>query len=453
MNIIIVGCGQVGETLAAELGAEGNDITIVDPVAEKVNAIASRLDVMGVVGNGATHTTLREAGIEKADLLIAVTGSDELNILCCLIAKRHGRCNVIARIQNPVYNSESSYLQNELGLAMVINPEYAAAEEIARVLRFPAANKIETFAKGRVELLKCRLPQDSMLVGMSVRNVISATKSDVLICTCERENEAYIVNGDFVFEKNDLISVIATPKNAYTFLKKIGIKGGSVGDALILGSGPITYYLCDILRKSGISLKVIDKNPKRCEELASLHREVTVILADETDQELLVEEGIEKADAILSLTESDDENILLSLSAKNYGEGKIITKIDKPEYDDIIRRLEFDTAIYPKIITSDMIARYVRAMQNTLDSAMETMYTFIKDKVEASEFIIKDGSPVVNIPLSELGKVLKKDVLVAAILRGDKVIIPHGQDMILPGDAVVIVSKLLGFDDISDIIG
>lgn len=453
MNIIIVGCGQVGETLAAELGAEGNDITIVDPVAEKVNAIASRLDVMGVVGNGATHTTLREAGIENADLLIAVTGSDELNILCCLIAKRHGRCNVIARIQNPVYNSESSYLQNELGLAMVINPEYAAAEEIARVLRFPAANKIETFAKGRVELLKFRLPQDSMLVGMSVRNVISATKSDVLICTCERENEAYIVNGDFVFEKNDLISVIATPKNAYTFLKKIGIKGGSVGDALILGSGPITYYLCDILRKSGISLKVIDKNPKRCEELASLHREVTVILADETDQELLVEEGIEKADAILSLTESDDENILLSLSAKNYGEGKIITKIDKPEYDDIIRRLEFDTAIYPKIITSDMIARYVRAIQNTLDSAMETMYTFIKDKVEASEFIIKDGSPVVNIPLSELGKVLKKDVLVAAILRGDKVIIPHGQDMILPGDAVVIVSKLLGFDDISDIIG
>lgn len=453
MNIIIVGCGQVGETLAAELGAEGNDITIVDPVAEKVNAIVSRLDVMGVVGNGATHTTLREAGIEKADLLIAVTGSDELNILCCLIAKRHGRCNVIARIQNPVYNSESSYLQNELGLAMVINPEYAAAEEIARVLRFPAANKIETFAKGRVELLKFRLPQDSMLVGMSVRNVISATKSDVLICTCERENEAYIVNGDFVFEKNDLISVIATPKNAYTFLKKIGIKGGSVGDALILGSGPITYYLCDILRKSGISLKVIDKNPKRCEELASLHREVTVILADETDQELLVEEGIEKADAILSLTESDDENILLSLSAKNYGEGKIITKIDKPEYDDIIRRLEFDTAIYPKIITSDMIARYVRAMQNTLDSDMETMYTFIKDKVEASEFIIKDGSPVVNIPLSELGKVLKKDVLVAAILRGDKVIIPHGQDMILPGDAVVIVSKLLGFDDISDIIG
>lgn len=452
MDIIIVGCGQVGETLAAELGEEGNNITIVDLSAEKISTITSKLDIMGIVGNGATHTTLREAGIEDADLLIAVTDSDELNLLCCLVAKRHGKCQVIARIQNPVYNSESSYLKNELGLAMVINPQHAAAEEIARVLRFPAANKIETFAKGRVELLKFRIPDGSMLVGMSVKTIIGKLKSDVLICTCEREDTSHIVNGDFVFEKHDLISIIASPSNASDFFKKIGIKDHSVKDAFIIGAGHITYYLCDILRKSGISIKVIDRSPEKCDELAALHNDVTVICGDETDQELLIEEGIEKADATLAITVSDEENIFLSLSAKKYGRGKIITKIEKPEYDDVIRHLDFDTTIYPKSITSDIITRYVRAMKNTLGSNVETMYTFIKDEVEATEFIISEGAPVINIPLAELGPKLKSDVLVAAILRGNTVIIPHGQDMIKPGDDVVIVSKLLCLNDISDII-
>ena len=223
-------------------------------------------------------------------------------------------------------------------------------------------------------------------------------------------------------------------------------------DAFIIGAGHITYYLCDILKKSGISIKVIDRNNAACEELASLYENVTVICGDETDQELLVEEGLTKTDAILSITPSDEENIFLSLSAKKYGRGKIITKVDKPEYDDIIRHLEFDTTIYPKSITSDIITRYVRAMKKTLGSNVETMYTFIKDEVEATEFIIGEGAPVTNIPLSQLGPKLKPNVLVAAILRGDTVIIPHGQDVIKAGDAVVIVSKLLGLNDISDII-
>lgn len=452
MNIIIVGCGQVGETLAAELGCEGNDITVIDLSAEKVNVITAKLDVMGVVGNGATHTTLKEAGIESADLLIAVTDSDELNLLCCMIAKRHGKCRVIARVQNPIYNTETSYLKNELGLAMVINPEYAAAEEIARVLRFPAANQIETFAKGRVELLKFRLPDDSMLVGTSVKNIMTKLKCDVLVCTAERAEETHIVNGDFIFEKHDLISIIASPKNAADFFKKIGIKGHSVKDAFILGAGDTTQYLCDILKKSGISIKVVDSDVKKCEELATLHNEVTVIAGDETDQELLIEEGIEKTDAFLSITDSDEENIFLSLSAKKFGSKKIITKINKPEYDGIIKHLNIDTTIYPKSITSDIIVRYVRAMKNTLGSNVETMYTFIKGEAEATEFIIGNESSIIDIPLTELGPKLKKDVLVAAILRENDVIIPHGQDVIKPGDAVVIVSKLLGLNDISNII-
>ena len=452
MNIIIVGCGQVGETLAAELGGEGNDITVVDLSSEKISTLTTKLDVMGVVGNGATHTTLKEAGIEDADLLIAVTDSDELNLLCCMIAKRHGKCRVIARVKNPEYNGETAYLKDELGLAMVINPEYAVAEEIARILRFPAANQIETFAKGRVELLKFKIPDDSMLVGATVKDVITQLKLDVLICTVERDDEAHIVNGDFVFRAKDLISFVASPKSAAEFFKKIGYKGRTLKNALIIGAGDTTYYLCDMLKKSGISLKVVDKDSARCEELSSLHGEVTVICGDETDHELLLEEGIESADSVLAMTESDEGNIFLALSAKSFSNGKIIAKINKPEYDDIIKHLDIDTALYPKSITSDMIVRYVRAMENTLGSNVETMYTFIKGKVEATEFIIGAWAPIADIPLSKLRPKLKENVLVAAILRDGAVIIPHGQDMIKPGDAVVIVSKILGLNDISDIL-
>lgn len=452
MKIIIVGCGQVGETLAAELGDEGNDITVVDLSSEKINTLTTKLDVMGIVGNGATHTTLKDAGIVSADLLIAVTDSDELNLLCCMIAKRHGKCRVIARVKSPEYNVETAYLKDELGLAMVINPEHAVAEEIARILRFPAANQIETFAKGRVELLKFRIPDDSKLVGYSVKEAVNHLKLNALICTVERDDEAHIVNGDFVFRAKDLISFVASPKSAADFFKKIGYKGRPLKNALILGAGDTTYYLCDMLKKSGISLKVVDKDSARCEELSSRHGEVTVICGDETDQELLLEEGIERTDAVLSMTESDEGNIFLSISAKNFSNGKIIAKINKPEYDDVIKHLDIDTAIYPKSITSDMIVRYVRSLKNTLGSNVETMYTFIKGMVEATEFIIGMGSPIVDIPLSELRAKLKENVLVAAILRDGAVIIPHGQDTIKVGDAVVIVSKILGLNDISGIL-
>ncbi len=450
MNIITVGCGQVGETLAIELGGEGHNITMVDLSSQKINAITSKIDVMGVVGNGATNTTLEEAGIASADLLIAVTDSDELNLLCCMIAKRHSRCNVIAKVKNPEYSIESSYLKDEIGLAMVINPEYAAAEEIARVLRFPSANKIETFAKGRVELLKFKVPKDSPLIGLSVKDVVLKLKCDILVCTVERENSVHIANGNFIFADNDLISIVASPKKAVDFFKKINCETHSLKDAIIIGAGEITHYLSDILKNSGIALKVIDGDHTLCDELSTSYEFLTVICGDITDQELLSEEGIDNADAIVALSENDEENIFLSLFAKNSSKGKIITKINKPEYDNIIKHLDFDTTIYPKNITSDMIVRYARALNNTRGSNVETMYNFIKGEVEAAEFIVAEGSPIANIPISELK--FKKNVLVAAILRDQKVIIPHGQDMILAGDAVVIVSKILGLKDISEVL-
>lgn len=449
MKIIIVGCGKVGETLAAELGEEGNDITVVDLSQEKVKTISEKLDVMGVVGNGATNTTLREAGIEEADLLIAVTESDELNLLCCTIAKKSAKCRVIARVRNPEYRSEADYLKNELELAMVINPEYAAAEEISRVLRFPVATNIDTFAKGKVELLKFKLPEENTLVGMPVKDVVAKLRCNILVCTVERDEDAYIANGNFVFEGGDVISIIASRKNAADFFKKIGYKQHSVKNIIVIGAGNITEYLCELLRDSGISVKIIDSDYEKCVAISSLHRNAIVINGDRTDRELLVEEGIENTDAFVILSENDEENILLSLFAKASSKGKVITKINRSEYDDIIKHLGIDTSVYPKNITSDMIVRYVRAMKNTLGSNVETMYSVIKDKVEASEFIVGE-SAVTGTPLSKLK--LKKDVLIAAILRGGEVILPRGQDTIETGDAVIIVSKILGLHDISEII-
>ena len=450
MNIIIVGCGKVGSTLAEQLNEDGNNITVIDMNAAKVESITNRYDIMGIVGNGATHMVQQQAGIYDADLLIAVTGSDELNLLCCLIAKKAGNCQTIARVKNPDYSTEAPYLKNELGLAMVINPEYAAAAEIARVLRFPSAIKIDTFAKGRVELLKFRLPEKSRIVGMSVKEVVTKLHCDVLVCTAERGDEAYIANGDFVFEEKDVISIIASPKNADDFFRKIDYKMHSVKDAMIAGGGEITHYLCDILHRSGISIKIIERDKSVCEELCSLWPDVAVINGDATDQSLLLEEGLANTGAFLALTNMDEENILLSLFARSSNQGKIVTKINRIDFDDVIKHLDLDTIIYPKNITADMILRYVRAMKNTIGSNVETLYNIIKGKAEAAEFIVRENSPVTGKPLCELE--FKKDVLVAAILRGKNVIIPRGYDVIEPGDAVVIVSRLMALHDISDIL-
>ncbi len=450
MNIIIVGCGKVGRTLAEQLNEEGNNITVIDTNPAKVESITSRYDIMGVVGNGATHMIQQEAGIYNADLLIAVTGADELNLLCCLIAKKSGNCKTVARVKNPDYSAEAPYLKNELGLAMVINPEYAAAEEIARVLRFPSAIKIDTFAKGKVELLKFRLPENSRIVGMSVKEVVTKLHCDILVCTVERDDDAYIANGDFVFAERDVISIIASPRNADNFFRQIDYKIHSVRDAIIAGGGEITHYLCDILSRSGISVKIIEKDAATCSELCVQWPDAAVINGDASDQSLLLEEGLVNAGAFVALTNIDEENILLSLFAKSVNKGKVVTKINRIDFDDVIKHLDLDSTIYPKNITSDMILRYVRAMKNTIGSNVETLYNIIKGKVEAAEFIVKENSPVTDKPLCELE--FKNDVLVAAILRGKNVIIPRGHDTIEPGDAVVIVSKLMALHDISDIL-
>ena len=450
MNIMIVGCGRVGQTLAEQLNEEGNNITVVDTRAEVVNDLAARLDIMGYVGNGATHTVQQMAGIDKTDLLIAVTGSDELNLLCCLVAKRAGDCGTIARVKNPAYSSESDYLKDELGLAMVINPEHAAAAEIARVLRFPSAIKIDTFAGGRVELLKYKVPEGSRLTGMAVKDVVAKLGCDVLVCTVERGDKAYIANGNFVFEEKDVISVIASPKNAADFFRTIGYKTRAVKDVMMVGGGKTAQYLCRILHRTGVAVKIIEKDPVLCEELCIKFPEVSVICGDASDQDLLMEEGIDTASAFVALTGQDEENIFLSLFAKSVGHPKVVTKINRIAFNDVIKHLDLDSTIYPKNITADLIARYVRAMKNSMGSSMETLYNVIQGKVEATEYTVKAGSPVTGVPIMKMN--MKKDVLVAAIIRKDKVIIPRGSDVIQGGDRVVVVSRVKIMDDIADML-
>ena len=317
MNIIIVGCGKVGEALAFELNTSGNNVTVIDQDSTKVKAIATKYDLLGVIGNGASRETQKDAGIDETDLLIAVTGNDELNLLCCLVAKKSAGCRTIARLKNPEYNTDAHYFKNELGLAMVINPELAAAREIARILNFPSAIKVDIFAKSRAELLTFKLPEGSRLAGMSVKEVAAKLKTGVTFCTIERGDDAYIANGNFVFEEKDVISIIASPSAAKEFFKKIDYNIQPIKDALIVGGGAITYYLLGLLEKSGIACTVIEKDPVRAAELATEFEKATIIEADPSDEDTLREEGISGAGAFVSLTGIDEENILLSLFAKS----------------------------------------------------------------------------------------------------------------------------------------
>lgn len=450
MDIIIVGCGKVGEALARELNEEGNNITVVDEVAAKVKHIATKYDIMGIIGNGATHIVQKEAGVRSADLLIAVTGSDELNLLCCLMAKKTGKCHAIARIKNPDYAKDAAYLRDELGLAMVINPEHAAAEEILRILKFPSAIKVDTFSRGRVELLKFKLPEGSPLVGQSLRDAMIKLKSNVLVCTVEREDGAYIPKGDFVFAERDVISIIASSKNATDFLTKIDFKILPVNDVTVVGGGSITHYLLELLERAGISAKVIEKDAAVCNDLASKFPHSAIINGDPSDEDVLREERVAKSDAFVALTSIDEENVLLSLFAKNQGCHKIITKINRIEYVDVISKLELDSIIYPKNLTADMIVRYVRANQNTLGSNMETLYNLKGGEVEIAEFTVSESSPIVGIPLAQLK--FKSEALIGAIIRGNKLIVPRGSVTVEAGDSVVTVTKHASLHDVSDIL-
>lgn len=450
MNIIIVGCGKVGAVLTEQLSKEGNSVTVIDTNAARVEQMVNEHDVMGYIGSGVSYETQLEAGVEKADLLIAVTGSDELNLLCCLFAKKAGNCQTIARVRNPEYSEEVHFIKEELGLAMIINPELAAAAEIARVLRLPSAINVEVFAKGKVEILKFRVKPDSVLCNMAVQEIPGKLHSDILVCVVERGDETYIPSGDFVLQEKDVISIAGEPQKTMEFFRKIHIKVNPVKDIMIVGGGRLSYYLSRILIGTGVEVKIVEKNLENCNLLCQKIPEATVIHGDGSDKVLLLEEGLDQMDAFAALTGMDEENVFLSLYAKSKARMKTVTKINKISFDEVINNLDLDTVVYPKNITAEYIIRYARAMANSLGSNVETMYRLAGDKVEALSFIIRKNAPVVNIPLMNLN--LKEGILLVAIERDGRVIVPRGSDSMQVGDTVILVTTITGLQDISNIL-
>ena len=450
MKIIIVGCGKVGTTLAEQLNRENHDITLIDCDSEAHQSISDSTDVMSVTGNGAVYQVQMEAGIKEADLLIATTNSDELNMLCCLIAKKAGNCHTIARIRNPEYSAEINYIREELNLSLAINPELAAAREIARLLRFPNAIKIELFAKGRIELLKFLIPKESILDRMKVMDVVSRLKSNVLICAVERGDDVVIPDGNFEMRGGDKMSFIAPHADCADFFRKAGIENNTVNSAMFVGGGKLTVYLAKALADTKIKIKIIEQDEERCRILSEILPHAMIIHGDGSDQKLLLEEGIRQTEAFASLTGFDEENILLSLYAASQSRAKLITKVNKIAFENVINSLNLGSVIYPKMLTADIILQYVRAMQNSMGSNIETLYKIVADKAEALEFRVRGDSPVLGIPLEKLRT--RNNLLVACINRNGRIIMPRGKDTLEAGDTVIIVTTHTGLNDLKDIL-
>lgn len=450
MKIIILGSGKVGRTLAEQLSNEGHNIVMVDIIAKKVQDITEDTDIMGVLGNASSINTLLDAGIETADILIAVTGSDELNLLCCLIAKKVSKCHTIARVRNPVYRKEIGFIKERLGISMIINPEHAAAIEISRLLRFPSAIKIDTFAKGRVELLKFKVKPEFHLDQMTVMEVAERYKNNILICAVERGDEVSIPSGNFVLRDNDIISIIASPVNSALFFKRIGIHTHQVKSTMIVGGGTLSYYLAKLLLAMKIRVLIVEANKDRCEQLSELLPDATIINGDGTDKNLLLEEGLTRVESFVTLTNLDEENILLALFAKKNSNAKLVSKVNRIAFDDIIEGLDVGSVVYPKYLTADYILQYVRAMQNSIGSNVETLYQILDNKAEALEFSVHEDCPFLDTPLAELN--IRDNLLVTCINRKGKITIPRGQDSIQLGDTVIVVTTVKGLHDIKDIL-
>ena len=450
LRIIIVGCGKVGRTLVEQLSQEGHDITIVDRDAQRTQALSNLYDIMGVQGNGASYSVLKEAGIENADLLIAVTQSDELNLLCCTVGRQVANCAAIARVRTPDYSKEVGYLREKLGLAMIINPEMEAAAEAARILYLPTALEIDSFAHGQADLIKFKVPEGNVLDGMNLITLGQRIAPDILICAAERDGKVIIPRGQFTIQAGDFLSFAASRAVGKKFLEDIGFKTNRVRNAMLIGGGRAAYYLARQLINMGIQVKIIEISRERCEELSILLPKAIIINGDGTNEDLLREEGIERAEAVVALTGIDEENILLTLFARRVSEAKTITKINRITFQDVINSLDLGSVVYPKYITAEAIIRYVRAMRESMDSNIETLYHMFDHRAEAVEFRVEAHSAVTGIPLKDLH--LKDSLLVCAIYRNGKVRIPNGNDSIQVGDTIMVVTTHSGFSDIRDIL-
>ena len=438
MNIIIAGDGKVGSALTRQLSSEGYDITVIDTNSKVLDHSVEHYDVISVHGNGASMDTLLAAGIKDADLLIAATNADEVNLLCCAIA--HGinpKLHTIARIRNPEYDEQIYKMQDIFGLSMSINPERRAATEIERLLKFPGFLRRDVFAKGRTEIVELKIDSSSKLLGIKLMELPSIIKCRVLICAVLRDGVAMVPNsGSFTFREGDRVFVTAPTKNLSTLLKNLGIITRRVRSVMICGAGKVCYYLASALLKSGISVKIVERNPARCAEIKELLKDADVVLGDAGDAELLEYEGLKNFDALVTLTGEDEVNMIVSLYAANAGVPQVITKLGHAGNRSIIDMLNLGSVICPKDLVVSNIVRYVRALQNQTGAAV-SVHSIADGQVEAMEFAVEKNTKYCGIPLKDLKP--KPNVRVAGITHGAWTEIPNGDSMFNRGDSVVVV--------------
>lgn len=450
MKVIIIGDGKVGYSLAAQLSLEGNDVVIIDKNPEALRKANENLDVMCIKGNGVSAKVLFEAGIKNADVLIAVTASDEMNMVCCLAGKKLGASYTIARIRDPEYADELSILQNELELDMVINPERAAAREISRILRFPQAANVETFAKGQVEMVEIKVTENMPIAGMQIKDISGHISPSILIGAVLRGNEAIIPKGDFQINANDIIYVVGQPSNVTRFCRTIGLYVQKIKNIMIVGGGRVAYYLAKYLEDSGIKIKIVESDYDRCLALSELLPEALIIHGDGSDETLLYSESVHEMGAFVSLTGHDEENLMLALMARQAGVPKVIAKISRNNYVNLIKSLGVYSIVNPGQITTNLILMFVRGLKNALGNPITSLYRIINNQAEALEFTISEPTGFLDIPLKDLE--VPQDVLIAVIVRKNKIIIPHGNDCIKLGDSVIIIAKNRLISSINDII-
>ncbi len=450
MKIVIVGNGKVGFTIAKALTQEGHDITVVENRINVLNNTMNLLDVTCVNGNGASLDVLQEAQVDEADIVIATTSTDEMNITCCLIAKKLGAKATIARIRNPEYLSSMHLIKDELGLSMYINPEKEAAREIARTLNFSEAFKVNTFAKGRLTLTEIKIPQRNPLVGISLQDIYKAFQIKILVCTILRNNDVIIPNGNTKLQANDKICITGTNQDLRKFFKKIGLQSNPLHHVMIAGGGKIAYYLTKDLIETGCEVKIIEQNRQRAHFLLEEFEDsINIAVGDATDQELLLSEGLEHQDAFIALTGNDEENVIMSMFASSNGVKKVIPKVNRMTLGFLLEKLGLDSTITPKNICADQIIEYVRAMQNSVGSSVESMIHLLDERVEVLEFRVKKSCKFVDKALKDVD--LKPGILVGYITRKGKTFLANGNSKIQIGDSVLIISRIKGLGELNDV--
>ena len=450
MNVITVGCGNVGYALVEKLSAEKHNVVVVDQDKKRIDQITDEQDVLGIVGDGINYQILLKAGIEHTDLLIAVTESDEQNLLTCVMAKRSDKyCRTVARVRNPVYNTETSYLRRELGLALIINPELIAAAEIARRFQYPDTIQVDTFTRGRIELFHIKLEAGSPLIAMAVGAIQQYFKCHTLICAIQRNRRTIIPEYNTTLMEGDEIVISATPKDANTFFKRTGINRHPLKSAMIVGGGTIGFYLASRLTETGVRTKIIESDPERCDRLSDEITKATVINGDGSDEKLLIREGIGGVGAFAALTGIDEENVLLTLFAKRVSHANTMTKLRRYNYTDVTNGIQIDNAIFPGIMTAEYIVKYARSMSGSLEGNVENVFSLTKSRAKAMEYFIQKESNITNVPLSQLR--LKNDLIICSITRNEKLIVPGGRDEIKVGDNVLILTSGEIYNNIEDI--